>query len=73
MEYTYSSHARHRMQDRGIAEASVEWAISGGSSRAAEEGKTLHQRWWTDSDGDQWGLFVISDGNHIVTAWIGEG
>jgi hypothetical protein len=73
MPYTYSHHARQRMQERGITEANIEWAIGGGSSRAIEEGKTLHQRWWTDSDGDRWGLFVISDDDHIVTTWIREG
>jgi hypothetical protein len=73
MAYTYSYHARQRMQERGITEANIAWAINGGNARGIEEGKTLYQRWWTDGNGDRWGLFVIAAGNHIVTTWIREG
>jgi hypothetical protein len=61
------------MQERGITEANIEWAINGGSARGIEEGKTLYQRWWADNSGQRWGLFVIADGNHIVTTWIRRG
>lgn len=73
MPYTYSQHARDRMAERNLTETDVEWAVAGGQRRAVEEGKTLVQRWWTDSVGDRWGLFVIMDGTYVVTTWLREG
>jgi len=72
MPLTYSNHARERMAERGITEANIAWAMNG-NARGVEEGKTLYQRWWTDDAGQRWGLFVIADGDHIVTTWLREG
>ena len=70
---TFSQHARERMAERGITEGDISWTITGGNSRAIEEGKTLYQRWWTDEYGDRWGLFVIARGSSVITTWIREG
>ena len=73
MPYTYSQHARLRMQERGITEANIAWGINGGAARGIEEGKTLYQRGWTEEDGSRWGPFVIARGTHIITTWIRQG
>ena len=69
----YSDHARERMQERGISEADVEWAVQ---SRFVwtEHGTRLHRRWYIAASGRRYGIYVALDPHvdRVVTVWWQE-
>jgi hypothetical protein len=69
----FTDHGLERAEERGISTADIRWAMNG-AQRGIEEGKTLCQRWYTDTNGYRWGIFVILSGTgRIITTWVREG
>jgi hypothetical protein len=67
----YTGHARERMDERGISEADVEWAVAGGRMRWTADGTRLFDRWYTAGNGRRYGIYVVLDplADWVVTVW----
>lgn len=68
-----ASYAQKIQLARGIPAIAVSAVVARGRGTSVGAGKTMYSDDWTARNGQRWQLFVITQGNTVITSWAEQG